>query len=216
MKLTATGGHPGAHPNLAAVIRRWIAPMDTTVDVSGRLEHNLDDDAETVYDQRLEKLDAKLRDWYNKNAWDGVTGIILHSRAVNPQNPRERWGKEVFRSDVRRNARGANANNIQVKKGDTIDFIATSRSIMDPKLRVSIPSQFKLKNAQQDNFTWNPKVSIKKEIAETMEQKAGSLMAISWTASDEFEGATRKVKPLNPWEKYAQVLLLSNELSYVD
>ena len=76
--------------------------------------------------------------------------------------------------------------------------------------------QYKLKNAQQDNFTWNPKVSIKKEIAETMEQKAGSLMAISWTASDEFEGATRKVKPLNPWEKYAQVLLLSNELSYVD
>ena len=216
MKLTAAGGHPGAHPNLAAVIRRWISPMNTTVDISGRLEHNLDDDAEIVYDQRLEKLDKKLRDWYNKNAWDGVTGIILHSRAVNPQNPRERWGKEVFRSDVRRNARSANANGIQVKEGDTIDFIVTSRSTMDPKLRVSIPNQFKLKNAQQDNFTWNPKISIKKEIAEALEQKTGSLMAISWTASDEFEGATRKVKPLNPWEKYAQVLLLSNELSYVD
>ena len=216
MKLTAAGGHPGAHPDLRAVIRRWIAPMDTTVDVSGRLEHNLDDDAEIIYDERLEKLDSKLRDWYNKNAWDGVTGIILHSRAFNPQNPRERWGKELFRSDVRRNARGANANSIQVKKGDTIDFIVTSRSLMDPKLRVSIPNQFKLKNAQQDNFTWNPKVSIKKEIAETMEQKVGSLMVTSWTASDEFEGATRKVKPLNPWEKYTQVLLLSNELSYVD
>ena len=216
MKLTAAGGHPGAHPNLMAVIRRWIAPMDTTVDISGRLEHNLDDDAEIVYDQRLEKLDPDYRKWYDKNAWDGVTGIILHSQKANPQNPRERWGKELFRSDVRRNARGVTANGIQVKKGDTIDFIVTSRSMMDPKLRISIPNQFKLKNAQQDNFTWNPKVSIKKEIAEIMEQKTGSLMALTWTASDEFDGAARKVKPLNPWEKYVQVLLLSNELSYVD
>ena len=218
MKLTATGGHPGAHPYLGAVIRRWIAPMDTTVNVSGRLEHNLDDDAEIVYDEQLEKLDPKLRDWYNKNAWDGVTGIIVWCRAQNPQNPRERLGKELGRWDVRRNARQATANNIVVKAGDCIDFIVTSRSMMDYKLRSSIPSKFKLKpvQAQQDNFTWNPTISINTNIAEAMEKKAGSMVISKWTASDEFEGTTRKVKPLNPWEKYTQVLLLSNEAAHVD
>ena len=34
--------------------------------------------------------------------------------------------------------------------------------------------------------------------------------------SDEFQGSTYKPKPLNAWEKYVQVLLLSNELAYVD
>ena len=62
----------------------------------------------------------------------------------------------------------------------------------------------------------NPKVSIKQEIAQAMRKKAGSLLVSSWTASDEFQGSTYKPQPLNPWEKYVQVLLLSNELAYVD
>jgi hypothetical protein len=59
-------------------------------------------------------------------------------------------------------------------------------------------------------------VKIKPEIAQAMEKKAGSLLVTSWTASDEFQGSTYKPKPLNAWEKYVQVLLLSNELAYVD
>ena len=49
-----------------------------------------------------------------------------------------------------------------------------------------------------------------------MKEKAPSLLITSWTASEEFQGATYKPKPLNAWEKYVQVLLLSNELAYVD
>ena len=49
-----------------------------------------------------------------------------------------------------------------------------------------------------------------------MKKNAGSLVGSSWTASDEFEGATYKPKPLNAWEKYTQVLLLSNEVVYTD
>ena len=47
-------GHPGAHPIFKGSHSPLIAPMDTTVNVSGRLEHNLDDDAEIVYDEQLE------------------------------------------------------------------------------------------------------------------------------------------------------------------
>ncbi len=59
-------------------------------------------------------------------------------------------------------------------------------------------------------------MSIKKEIAGAMNKKAGTLQVTSWQASTEFLGTTYKPKPLNAWEKYVQVLLLSNELAYVD
>ena len=34
-------------------MRRWVAPMNTTVNVSGRLEHRLDDDAQAAFDDKL-------------------------------------------------------------------------------------------------------------------------------------------------------------------
>ena len=109
-----------------------------------------------------------------------------------------------------------NSGDIQVQTGDTIDFIVTSKGYQAPNTLTSIARQFQLENPQQDNFTWNPKVSMKSEIAEEMKKNAGSLVVSSWTASDEFEGATYKPKPLNAWEKYTQVLLLSNEVVYTD
>ena len=59
-------------------------------------------------------------------------------------------------------------------------------------------------------------MSIKKEIADAINNKAGSLQITSWQASSEFLGSTYKPKPLNAWEKYVQVLLLSNEIAFVD
>jgi hypothetical protein len=210
LKLTGNGGHPGTQPNVA-VIRRWVAPTDTTVTISGTLEHKLDDEADAIYKERIGKDQQK---WYDENAWDGVTGIIVWSRDVNRAG--QRIGKELWRSDVRRGRKGASYGDVNVKRGDTIDFIVTSRSYMKPQVRQSIANLFKLENPQQDQFTWNPKVSIKKEKADAMEKKAGSLLVTSWTAAEEFQGTTYKPKPLNPWEKYVQVLLLSNELAYVD
>ena len=105
---------------------------------------------------------------------------------------------------------------IQVKRGDTIDFIVTCNKYFAPNVYSIRAKAFKLKNGQQDNFTWNPTISIKKKIADAMNNNAGSLLVTSWKASDEFQGSTYKPPPLNPWEKYVQVLLLSNELAYVD
>ena len=209
LQLTATGGHPGAHPSVA-VIRRWVAPADTIVDVSARLEHKLDDTAEAA---REDKMNDSLRKFYDENVWDGITGVIVHSRTSSGN---ARLGKELWRSDVRRTRRDSNLSNITVKRGDTIDFIVYSGKPLDPKALASTQRNYKLDNPQQDQFTWNPTVSIKKEIADAMNKKAGSLQITSWQASSEFLGTTYKPKPLNAWEKYVQVLLLSNEIAFVD
>ena len=209
LELTATGGHPGTQPNIA-VIRRWVAPRDTTVNISGSLEHKLDTEADAAY----KELSSEAKKLYDKNAWDGVTGIIVWSRTSNRAG--QRIGKELWRSDVRRGRSGANYGDIDVKRGDTIDFIVTCNKYITPLALNRVAATFKLKNPQQDNFTWNPTISIKKEIADAMKKKAGSLLVTSWTASDEFQGSTYKPQPFNPWEKYVQVLLLSNELAYVD
>ena len=37
-----------------------------------------------------------------------------------------------------------------------------------------------------------------------------------WNAKSDFAGPQKERKPLTAWEKYAQVLLLSNELMFVD
>jgi hypothetical protein len=179
LELTGIGGHPSAQPNVA-VIRRWVATRNATVDISGRLEHRLDAQADAAA-KGLKPEDKKL---YDKNAWDGVTGIIVLSRTSNGSS---RIGKELWRYNVLRDRRDANYGDINVKRGDTIDFIVTSRNYMKPKLRQGIALKLKIKNPQQDNFTWNPTVRIKKEVAEP-----------------------------RMWKKYVQVLLLSNELAYVD
>ena len=55
--------------------------MNTTVNVSGRLEHRLDDDAQAAFD---DKLTDDLRKWYDNNAWDGVTGFMFTAAPAMP------------------------------------------------------------------------------------------------------------------------------------
>ena len=37
-----------------------------------------------------------------------------------------------------------------------------------------------------------------------------------WNARNDFAGPQKEFKPLTPWERYAQALLLSNEVMFVD
>jgi hypothetical protein len=37
-----------------------------------------------------------------------------------------------------------------------------------------------------------------------------------WSAQADYDGPQKSSEPLNAWEKYAQVLLLSNEFMFVD
>ena len=76
-----------------------------------------------------------------------------------------------------------------MKRGDTIDFIADLRKSVD-----------------SDSFTWTTTVRYTTAAAD----------GEKWNAKADFAGPRKAFTPLTPWERYAQALLLSNELMFVD
>ncbi|HTD67374.1 MAG TPA: hypothetical protein VK846_12675, partial [Candidatus Limnocylindria bacterium] len=79
----------------------------------------------------------------------------------------------------------------EVKRGETIDFIVDLRA-----------------NVNSDSFTW---ASTIRYIAD-----GDGKYAERWNAKADFAGPGKEFKPLTSWERYAQALLLSNELMFVD
>lgn len=82
-----------------------------------------------------------------------------------------------------------NVERVELKRGDTIDFVADCRE-----------------NVNSDSFTW----------AITIRLAGSEGEAPRWNAKADFSGPRKEFKPLTPWERYAQALLLSNELMFVD
>ncbi|HEV3026075.1 MAG TPA: DUF1553 domain-containing protein, partial [Planctomycetota bacterium] len=83
---------------------------------------------------------------------------------------------------------------IEAKAGDTIDFIADCRG-----------------DVLNDEFLWAPIIQM------TVPPGAaggGGAAVSEWNAAKEFQGPPPP--PLGPWERYAQVLLLSNEFIFLD
>jgi len=80
---------------------------------------------------------------------------------------------------------------VAVKKGDTIDFVVDHRP---PSLN-------------NDDFEWAPKIR-----AIVPDGQKGE----TWDAKSQFAGPPPRQEPLTAWEMYAQVLLESNELVFVD
>ncbi|HEY6167787.1 MAG TPA: PSD1 and planctomycete cytochrome C domain-containing protein [Verrucomicrobiae bacterium] len=82
---------------------------------------------------------------------------------------------------------------VKVEAGGTIDFIVDA-----------------LATSSSDSYTWAPKIRY-------VEGDLASLMRMEWNAEKDFAGPNSKgPAPLSAWEKFAQVLLLSNELAFVD
>jgi hypothetical protein len=80
---------------------------------------------------------------------------------------------------------------IDVKQGDLLDFLVDFRS-----------------NLNSDMFKWSPVIT---------QIDAAAPKRISWSAKKEFGGPpSAPPAPLSAWEKFAQVLLLSNEFVFVD
>jgi mono/diheme cytochrome c family protein len=151
--LNAEGGHTGndlAH----AAIRRWRAPYDGAVKVSGQLRHETGK-GDGVRGRLVSSASGAIGEW-----------LVHNSRATT------------------------NVERVEVKRGDTIDFMVDLRAGLD-----------------SDSFTWAPRLRYV--------EGAGSETK-SWNAKADFSGPREERKPLTPWERYAQVLLLSNELMFVD
>ncbi len=84
---------------------------------------------------------------------------------------------------------------VEVKAGDTLDFVVDART-----------------NDNSDNFSWAPVINIAQETGETI---AG--LNKEWNAEKDFTGVNKPtIKALSAWEKYAHVLLLSNEATFIN
>ena len=84
---------------------------------------------------------------------------------------------------------------VDVKRGDYIDFVTDCRQ-----------------SVEFDSFHWSPVVRYEGKSIKVVDETT------EWNARTDFSGPTKPVekRALAPWEKYAQVLLLANELVFVD
>jgi mono/diheme cytochrome c family protein len=124
-RLTATGGHPGDNLN-HAVIRRFTAPAGMTVNITGTLTLPLDQ-----FERRF-------------GFTNGIRAWILHSRLgvlarheLRPQPGEVKDNTPAPKADT-------SMNNIELRAGDTIDFIVDS-----------------LDDPESDEFTWSPALETK-------------------------------------------------------
>ena len=99
---------------------------------------------------------------------------------------------------VHRKEAATRVTGIAVKQNDTIDLVVDC----GPANEVT-----------WDSFAW--KVTITKEAS--ADKIAGDDAGATWDSAAEFTGpAPKPPTPLNAWEKYAQVLLISNEFAFVE
>ena len=89
---------------------------------------------------------------------------------------------------LRGGAAEAAISGVEVRKRETLDFVVDARD-----------------DYEADDFTWAPTV------AETSGEPESRL---TWDAAADFAGPADR--PLAPWERYAQALLLTNEFLFVD
>ena len=80
---------------------------------------------------------------------------------------------------------------LDVRRGDAVDFVVDCRATVD-----------------SDTFKWAPVISAM--------TPGGMGDSMVWEAQKNFADVSKLPKPLEPWEKLAQALLLANEFSFVD
>ncbi len=154
-KLTGQGGAPGRSKETMA-IRRWVAPFDGQIAITGLLEHDFENACA---------------------ACDGVQAWIVSSR----RGQSGQWAAHLTRAET-------TIEKVEVKSGDTIDFIVDSR-----------------KNRDGDDFTWAVKIR---------RIDAGPDERDEWNSIVDFRKPGDQ--PLNAWERYAQVLLSAVEFVLLD
>jgi hypothetical protein len=95
-------------------------------------------------------------------------------------------GKAVADWQLATGAVTTKAEGIQLEVGQTLDFVIDINA-----------------NNNSDSFTWSVKVAC------TDKNRV-------WSSQDEFSGPMKPGESITPWERLAQVLLLSNEFAFTD
>jgi hypothetical protein len=108
-RLTATGGAPGDDLK-TAVVRRWIAPSDAVVDITGRLVHNVG-----PLPLRF-KLSNGIRGWVVSSR----QGVLGRWRIDPPPPPKDHLSYKVNPGE------DTNLAGVAVMAGEAIDFVVDS------------------------------------------------------------------------------------------
>jgi hypothetical protein len=114
---------------------------------------------------------------------DGVTSRLVSSR-----------GGLLGEWAAAHNAVQTSLTGVEVKKGDTLDFLTLCGA-----------------DAKNDTFRWSPTITMP-----GAEIPGMSGMAMRWDAKGDFRDPSKLPVPLSGWEELAHVLLLSNEFAVVD
>ncbi len=130
------------------------------------------------------EVDGTIR--HDEDRGDGVRAYIVSSRAGLLGAPKT----------VKKGTQSMRIGRLPVTKGDTLDFVVDG---------------FKVPGA--DAFTWAPVVKML-VVKDESQLPPGS--STTWNAQQMFSGPRKTVeaRPLQAWEKFAQVLLLTNELTF--
>jgi hypothetical protein len=142
---------------------------------------------------------AVIRRWVAPHdAVIGIKGSASHSHApgdgVRAFVLSSRHG-ELKSAKLHNTSAAMEIPSLEVKKGDTVDFVVDFAADLN-----------------SDMFRWAPTISI-----DQSNVVASADAKVLWDAQKEFGGvAPVQVVPLNPWEQFAQVLLLANEFSFID
>jgi hypothetical protein len=145
--LNAEGGHPD---HQFAAVRRFTAPTDCTLALSGRV-HRAAEAGNGVIARVISSRQGQLAEW------------IVEPKAAIP----------------------ATLASIELKQGETLDFIVDSRG-----------------DDNSDGFEWRPLLR--------------AADGVEYSSKAQFQGPAKAKATLRPWEKYAQILLQTNEFAFVD
>lgn len=145
---------------------------------------------------------AAIRRWVApRDCTVGVAGNVSHGQSegdgVRARLISSREGM-LASWTVHKKSADTSVSGIALKQGDTLDFVVDCGIAGDYSF---------------DSFAW--KITITKE--SPPQAVAGDDTGSTWDSTAEFAGPTPKaLQPLSAWEKYAQVLLDSNEFAFVD
>ena len=123
---------------------------------------------------------------HEEDLGDGVRAYIVSSRAGLLGAPKT----------VKNRTMAMRINRLPVRKGDTLDFVVDAYRV-----------------PRADEFTWAPVVNM---LVVNDEKQLPPGSSTTWNAQQMFSGPRKTVeaRPLQAWEKFAQVLLLTNELTF--